>query len=619
MHYKAQSISKIRKKCFWVDKKGIGLITASNKYMKAQNSPQNTESHQLNTAFIVAELGLDAETVSAALVHEVLFEAHEKKEGMEKVLGREVTGIAEDIARLKSIKKKNYKKMPHPQLAKVIMGIAKDFRSLFVELASQLDKIRNISQRKKDQREPLVELAREVYAPIAHKLGLYELEWEMLDLTLKYFEPKSYQKIKKLIGKKRRQREELVHAIKKDIESILKKEGISAKVTGRAKSFSGIHKKMKEQGKSFEQISDLHGVRIICESVEDCYRAMSLVHLNFKPLGEYDDYIASPKKNKYQSIHTVFDWHGNKAEAQIRTWGMHRTAEEGIAAHWRYKQLETDKEFDQRLSWAKQLIEWQRELKKKESSMKSLRIGFGDREIFALTPKKEIISLPEGGTALDFAYAVHSDIGDKCKFAIVNGKISKLDKELVSGDVVEINTANTPQVKASWLNLVKTEKAKSRIRKKAGIKARTKKEEKSSQTTTSTLKKVVVAKCCHPLPGEEITGYRTTKRKVTIHSSNCPFLSILQNERKIKIGWGEKHNQKYGVKIKVKALERAGIIIDLLTELEKQGVTIHSTETKSESGETIKCVFEIELKDSKQYEKLKKSLLSVPSVIEVGR
>jgi len=620
MHYSNHSLQEVESACQKLEESEQLFIQKAYSFVLSHTQSRAIKQHQLNTAFILAKTGLDTSTISAALVHEILFMEPEKKNEMKKELGEETTSIVEEIARLKSVKNTNYGKMPTPRLSKVIMGIATDFRSLFVELASQLDKIRHINTRPEKKKNALAVLVSEVYAPIAHKLGLYELEWEMKDLAFKYFEPAKYKKMKKLVGRKREEREKLVKNVKKNIEELLEREKIQASVFCRAKSFNSIYKKMTEQGKKFSEVNDLHGIRIICNSVKDCYRAMGVISSNFHSLGEYDDYIANPKKNKYQSIHTLFEWKSEKIEAQIRTWEMHRNAEEGIAAHWRYKKLEKDKDFDQRLGWIKQYIEWQRNLKKTGKRTKIARLEFGNREIFALTPKKEIVALPEKATVLDFAYAVHSDIGNKCKGAKVNGKAAKLGKTLKSGDIVEISTAKTAQCKPAWLNIVKTEKAKSRIRKKLGIKgAMTKKKKTKTAKTTTSIKKRVIAKCCNPLPGDEITGYKTTKRKVTIHSKDCPLLAILPDKRKIAIAWGESKKKSYSSKLKIKALERAGILIDLLTELEKQGVSINGTETKSTKDNMIKCTFDIKLQDAGQFERIRERIQAIPAVIEVTR
>jgi (p)ppGpp synthase/HD superfamily hydrolase len=479
------------------------------------------------------------------------------------------------------------------------MGIAKDFRSLFVEIASQLDKMRKIQHRPAEKRKALAEVVQDVYVPIAHKLGLYEMEWEMQDLALKYFRPKEYEKIKALI---------------------LEKEKISASVSGRAKNFNSIYKKMSGQGKKFSEIGDLYGARIICSTVEDCYRATGLIHLNFRPIGEYDDYIANPKKNNYQSIHTVIDWHGRKAEVQARTMEMHRNAEEGLAAHWRYKQIERDSDFDQKLTWVKQFVEWQRKIKKTGETMRSLKLAFGEPEIFVLSPKKEIITLPEGSTALDFAYAIHSDIGNKCTSIIVDGKISPLHRQLESGDVVEVNTSKKTQCKPAWLGIVKTEKAKTKIRKTLGIKSlRHRPKKASGAPTTSAFKKTIMAKCCNPLPGDKIKGYRTTKRKITIHAAGCQHLALLPEKKKIEMEWGAEEKKAHSIKLVVRAVERTGILIDLLSELERQGATIGGTETKGEKGGTIKFSFDIRLKDAEQFQRVRQAVLSVPAVIEASR
>ena len=616
MRCRKHSFEELKKTCSRLEKEDLKKLAKAHKFMLKESS-DCMKAHQLNTAVILAKLGLDYETISAALVHEIMLDEPEKKSEMEKTLGKEITGIAIDIAKLKLVKNKNYGKMKNEMLAKVILGITQDFRSLFVELASQLDKTRNIKRRMKNKKA-LADLTGQVYAPIAHKLGFYEIEWEMRDLSLKFFKPKEYNKIKELVGEKRGERERFIRAAVKKTEGMLKKHEINVSVSGRVKSFNGIYKKMLGQEKRFSEISDLNGVRIICNSTEDCYRAMGLIHLNFNALGEYDDYISNPKPNGYQSIHTVFEWKKQKIEAQIRTWEMHRTAEEGIASHWRYKQVSKDKHFDRRLAWVKQLLDWQRKLKKSNKSMRSLKLAFGERDVFALTPKNEIVLLHEGSTALDFAYAVHSDIGNRCKSIEVNGKISPLNTTLESGDTVTVHIAPRNQLKRGWLNIVKSEKARSKIRKGLGLKgaSRKKTEEKS---ISKNLKKTVIAKCCNPLPGERITGYKTTKRKITIHSADCPFLALLQDNKKIEVDWGFEHKEEFSSKLRVKSFERPGILIDLLSELEKLGVTINSTETKSEKGNTLKCVFDLQLKNAQQFEKIRKKITSLPAVIEAGR
>ncbi|MCX6802387.1 MAG: HD domain-containing protein [Candidatus Diapherotrites archaeon] len=620
MQYRNRSFAELKEACAHINKSDFELVEKAFRFSAQHSKNKEQEAHQANTAFILASLGLDAGTIAAALTHEILFDSPEKKTELEKALDTETAGIVEDIARLKSVKNRNYGELENQRLAKVIMGIAKDFRSLFVEIASQLDKMRKIQQRPENKRESLAELVQDVYAPIAHKLGLYEMEWEIQDLALKYFKPKEYEKIKALVGEKREQRERNVKKLEREIGAILGREKISASVSGRAKNFNSIYKKMFGQNKKFGEMGDLYGARIICNTVEDCYRAIGLIHLNFRPIGEYDDYIANPKKNNYQSIHTVIDWHGRKAEVQARTMEMHRNAEEGLAAHWRYKHIERDRDFDQKLTWVKQFVEWQRKIKKTGETMRSLKLAFGEPEIFVLSPKKEIITLPEGSTALDFAYAIHSDIGNKCASVTVNEKISPLHGILESGDVVEVNTSKKTQCKPAWLNIVKTEKAKTKIRKTLGIKSLKYKPHKAAGApTTASFKKTIMAKCCNPLPGDKITGYRTTKRKITIHAAGCPLLALLPEKKKIGIEWGAEEKKAHSIKLTVRTVERAGILIDLLSELERQGATIGGTETKSEKGGTIKFAFDIRLKDAEQFQRVRQAILSVPAVIEAGR
>jgi len=596
-----------------------GLEKLEKAYMVSKRLFKNKQSvlqHQLNTAFIIAKLNLDIDTITAALLHECVYELPKSEEEIAKLFGGEITSIVKEIAKLKHVKKSNANLLDYKALAKVILGVAQDIRSLIIELASQLDKMRFIKKRSQNEQTMLAKLAMNVYAPICHKLGLYEIEWELQDLAFKKLNYSEYEKIKAFVNEKRQERERKVERAKKEIAGLLEKYGLQVFMQARAKNFYSIYKKMREQNKDFNSIYDLLGVRVICDSVEDCYRALSIIHMHYAPIGKFYDYIAKPKENNYRSIHTVVDWHGEFLEVQIRTWEMHRDAEEGLAAHWRYKNVEHDKYFDKKLSWAKQLVELQRTIKKKDF-MKSLRLSFGQREIFVLTPKKEVIMLPENSTALDFAYAIHTDIGNRCKAVFVNGRQRPLDHTLESGDTVEIIVDKEKRVKRDWLRFVKTSKAKAKIRKELGLKATHIKEKK--EKVSEKKKKVVIAKCCMPLPGDAVIGYKTTKRKITIHRADCSYLSGLPKDRKISIDESLWKQKQYTARIRVKAFERAGLLIDLLKTLEKLGATINSSEARSESENITKCLFDVNVKSFAHVERIRKELLKLPGVFEVGR
>ncbi len=619
MEYKNTSFKQLKKKASWASEKERKLLEKAFELMKGQR--KSTVQHELNTAFILAELELDIESVAAGMLHEAIYEKSAEEEEIRKALGAEISEIVRETATLKEIKKKNAEKMDPKMLRQIILGVSKDIRSLFVEMSSQLDKARFAGKKKRSERKRFARLILEIYAPICHKLGLYEMEWELTDLSFKALHSKEYYSIKRRVKEKRIAREKKVERIASEMGEMLKGEKIYAEVYGRAKSFYGIFKKMR-RGKKFEEIHDLLGVRAICNSITDCYRALGLIYARYEPLGKFEDYIANPKPNGYRSIHAVVKWKKQPVEVQIRTVEMHRNAEEGLAAHWKYKEMEKDMHFDRKLSWAKQLVEWQRALKGKRNLMKSLKAELEQKHLFVLTPKRDVIVLPEHATPVDFAFMIHSDLGEKCERATVNGKIVPLHFELKNGDTVQIITGSRKSVKRQWLNFVKTSKAKDRIKKILGIRLAPRKSGKTQRkrgAISTDSEKVTMAKCCNPVAGDEILGFRTAKRKISVHRENCPFLKRLPSEKKVKVVWAPGSEKKYSARIKVKAIERAGLLMDLLRELEKSRIPVNKTEAKGESKNVTHCVFELNVKDVEKLDALLERMKGIPSVFEVER
>ncbi|MCD6478821.1 MAG: bifunctional (p)ppGpp synthetase/guanosine-3',5'-bis(diphosphate) 3'-pyrophosphohydrolase [Candidatus Diapherotrites archaeon] len=565
--------------------------------------------HQINTAFTLAKLGLDASTVAAGLLHEIGGDINKA------TLGNDVKEIVKEVTKLELVKSRNIGRLENRNLAKVILAIAKDVRSIIVELASHLDKIRFVGKYHKGEQKILAELALEVYAPVCHKLGLYDIEWEMQDLAFKRLQPEEYYKIKMLINEKREARVRKLEKACELVEALMRSEGLDVFLQSRVKNFYSIYRKMKEQGKQFNQIYDLLGIRILCNSVEDCYKALNTLHRHFDPMGKFYDYIAKPKENMYRSIHTVVKISDVQVEVQIRTWDMHRDAEDGIAAHWRYKRFEQDKHFDKVLSWAKQLVELQR--KEGSNFLSYMKIPLAQNNIFVLTPKNDIVVLPRNSTALDFAYAIHTDIGNKCKAVFVNGKQKRLDYVLESGDVVEVITDSKRRVKRSWLAFVKTNKAKAKIRKVLGLKGRPAKEIKVLRKDVP--RKIVIAKCCTPLFGDDVIAYRTTKRKITIHRADCTMLSRLPDERKFRVNDDLWRRKSYVARIEVKAFERAGLFIDILKTIQRLGMRISGSEVRTDSGNIVRCIFDVNVKSLDHIESMRKALLNIQNVLSVER
>ncbi len=577
-------------------------------------------THSLNTAYLLAEQKVELETVCAGLLHDVLDENRELEPELRKQFGKEVSGLVAELKKLNEIEKKNIGIVSGNELSRILLAVSEDVRTVLVNLAASLENMRNMEQVPIKKTRKLAKAYLDVYVPMAHKLGLYEIEWLLTDLSFKALNPKAYDKIKKSIKEKRTERERKIKKIIKDLKKILEKNKIDAGIEGRPKSFASIYKKIKKSNKKMKEINDLLGIRIICENVVDCYRALGLIHHRFDSTGHFDDYISHPKPNKYQSLHTAVQINGSVVEVQIRTWEMHRNAEEGVASHWHYKKFAKDRYFDKKLTWAKQLLEWQRKFQNSEKLLKSMRIDFGKKEIFVFTPKKMLVVLPESSVPLDFAYSVHTEIGHKYEKAIVNKKGVPIDHRLENGDTVEILTSNKTNTKSQWLGIVKSPKAKTKIRRKLGLRlSGIKKKEKDKKGIKTTQdKNVRLAECCNPLPGDQITGYKTTKRKIVVHRKNCEETKKLNLKNKIEIGWGNKKNQ-YFTKLRVNAFDRPGLLTDLLNNIAKNKAAIISTEARVSKNNAAVCTFNLEISNSQQLEKILEKLRKTDSVNEVLR
>ncbi len=349
---------------------------------------------------------------------------------------------------------------------KMLLSMVRDIRVIMIKFADRLHNMRTLQYLPERKRKRIALETRDVYAPLAHRLGIARVKWELEDLALKELDPEAYEEIQRKIAAKRDERERYIRRFARPIQEELRKAGVKATITGRPKHFFSIYNKMKRRGVPFEEIYDLLAIRIIVEKVEECYYALGIVHSLYTPVHDrFKDYIATPKSNMYQSLHTtVIGPDGNMVEVQIRTEEMHRTAEEGIAAHWRYKEGKTDEELDEQLVWLRQVLEWQQEVRDSGEFLENLKIELFQDEVFVFTPRGDLLKLPRGATPVDFAFAVHTDIGLHCLAAKVNGRIVPLNYQLNSGDQVEIITSHNQKPNPDWLKFVKTSKARSRIK-----------------------------------------------------------------------------------------------------------------------------------------------------------
>ena len=423
--------------------------------------------HPLEVCLILAELHLDTATLTAALLHDVVEDSAVPLSEIRERFGDEVADLVDGVTKLGKIKFASLAEQQSQNMRKMLIAMAKDIRVILIKLADRLHNMRTLAALPEEKRREKAIETMEIYAPLAHRLGISGIKWELEDLAFYYLEPNKFHQVAKMVAESREAREAYLAQVVGQLQSELKAIGIEADIRGRPKHLYSIYQKMARKGKDFNEIYDLIALRVIVESVKDVYGALGTVHSIWKPVpGRFKDYVAMPKFNMYQSLHTtVIGPAGRPLEIQIRTEEMHRTAEYGVAAHWRYKEdRKGDESFDERLAWLRQMLEWQTELKDPREFMEALKIDLFEDEVFVFTPKGDVISLRRGSTPIDFAYAIHTEVGNHTVGAKVNGAIVPFGYELQMGDRVEVMTNKSSGPSRDWLNLVRTSSARSKIR-----------------------------------------------------------------------------------------------------------------------------------------------------------
>ncbi len=426
--------------------------------------------HPYNVAIILCDMHMDVQTIAAGLLHDVVEDTGKTYDDIKREFGVEIADMVDGVTKLSKVKYRTKEERQAESLRKMIIAMSKDIRIVIIKLADRLHNIRTLEYMREDKQKQKAMETLEIYAPIANRLGMASIKWELEDTSLKYIDREGYDDLVKKVSEKNEERKEFIKSIVDIIKKKLDEASLeNVEVTGRPKSLYSIYKKMYHKNKAFEQIYDITAVRIIVDSVRDCYGALGIVHTMWKPIpGRFKDYIAMPKPNMYQSLHTtVIGPDGEPFEIQIRTLEMHRTAEFGIAAHWKYKEgISAEGNFDEKLNWLRQMLEWQQETNDPEEFMENLKVDLYSDEVFVFTPKGEVINLPIGSTPVDFAYRVHSAVGNKCVGAKINGRIVPLDYKLKTGDKIEILTsANSNGPSRDWLKIVASSQAKSKIKK----------------------------------------------------------------------------------------------------------------------------------------------------------
>ncbi len=677
-----------------------------------RKSGEDYITHPVAVAQILIDLGMDLPTIMAALLHDTVEDTTYSIEQIKSEFGDEVTSLVDGVTKLDKL---TYGPTAEAEtLRKMVVAMSRDIRVLVIKLADRLHNARTwdfitpeTAQRK--ARETL-----DIYAPLAHRLGMNAIKWELEDLSFRILEPKKFEEIERLVGERSPARDQITSEVISAIDSDLKIEGITAQVNGRKKHFYSVYQKMVVRGREFNDIYDLVGIRILVDSVRDCYGVLGSIHARWSPVpGRFKDYIAMPKFNLYQSLHTtVIGPNGKAVEIQIRTFDMHARAEFGIAAHWKYKSKNTEAGKGPEVLWLRQLHEWQQESEDVGDFLETLRYDLRTPEVFVFTPKGSVIALPSGSTPVDFAYAVHTEVGNKCVGAKVNGKLVPLESHLVNGDVVDIviNKGINAAPSHDWLNFVTSSRARSKIKawfskerkeeaieagqesiarqmRKAGLPIQkilgghallelahelryedietmyeavgnghvsahsiiekltllistvdahpendltplvhTVKRERKSVTGIDVEGAgdvlVKLARCCAPVPGDEITGFITRGSGVSVHRADCiniTDLKIHQGDRMVGVKWNLSAKSTFLVNIQVEALDRARLLSDVTKALSDQHVNILSASVVTNKDQTAICKFSFEMADASHLDAVLAAVRSIEGVYDVDR
>jgi guanosine-3',5'-bis(diphosphate) 3'-pyrophosphohydrolase len=664
--------------------------------------------HSLATAATLVDLRLDAATVAAGLLHDVPEDTAVTVEDLEEIFGEEISRLVDGVTKLRKITWTSLEEEEAESLRKIFLAMVDDIRVILIRLADRLHNMHTLDALPEERGRVIAMETLEIFAPLAHRLGMWQIKEELEDLALRYLEPDGYREVVELLSEGQADRERYVEGVVQTLRSSLTEGGIKAEVTGRRKHVSSIYQKMKKKGRDFDRIYDVHGARVIVGDINDCYAALGIVHSLWRPIaGEFDDYVAMPKDNMYQSLHTsVVGPQGRPLEIQIRTWEMHRMAEYGVAAHWRYKeQVERDAVLEAKMAWLRQLMDWRRELVDAQEFVDSLKTDLFPEEVYVFTPKGDVIELPRGATPVDFAYDVHTEIGNLCQGAKVNGKIVPLNYQLEDGDQVQILTAKRGGPSRDWLNphlgYVRTSRARQKIRqffrrqereeniargrallerelKRLGIEHesyeeiaklfRFKKvddllaaigygdinvhqasmrlldiEEDKEEILEAGPKRAArpseakgvrvtgvgnlltqIGRCCNPLPGDEIIGYVTRGRGVTIHRLDCGnVLRVLRDgdrERLVEVDWGEGQGTAYPVVIKVTAYDRKGLLKDVAAIIDAEDVNMISASIDArQKDQTATIVATLEISGMDQLSRVLAKIETLTNVLEAVR
>ena len=671
--------------------------------------------HPLHAAFTIASLQLDATSIVGALLHDVQEDCGVTPEELTLRFGSEVARLVEGATKLTRLEERSHNglgpagTLQAENLRKMFLAMAEDVRVVIVKLADRLHNMRTLDFKEPEKRRRTAQETMEIYAPLASRLGIWQLKWELEDLAFRYLEPEIYREIAALVASKRVTRERYVAQVETILKDELTRQGIQAEVTGRAKHIYSIYQKMQkyaEQGKSFSEIYDLLALRVLVETVSDCYNALGTVHGLWRPIpGQFDDYIANAKESMYQSLHTtVMCLAARPLEVQIRTYEMHRLSEYGVAAHWRYKEGgKRDVRYEERMAWLRQLLDWQRDVSAADEFVESVKTDLFRDQVFVYTPKGEIKDLPAGATPIDFAYRIHTDLGHRCVGAKVNNRLVALNTQLQNGDIVQIMTSKVPRGPSrDWLNVnlgyIKTTHTREKIRQWFKRQERAENIERGREMLEKELRRLgmtvadhqddvlrlfhydhlddflaavgyggvstqqiglrlaslvqsqtepqlpalasearspngspsvevlgtgdlltQLARCCTPVPGDQIIGYVTRSRGVTIHRQDCPnVVNEDEPERLIQVGWGSQL-QSYPVAVRIEAYDRVGLMRDISQLIADEKVNMTGVRTQEHGDRTTSVHLTLETTGIEQLTRLLNKIEMIRGINSASR
>lgn len=617
----------------------IELVKKAYRFTQKAHEGQKRKSgedyfvHPLGVARILVSLKADTATICTALLHDTVEDTSTSLETVEKEFGEEIRDLVEGVTKIPYDQFETIEQGKAENMRKLLLAMTNDVRVMLTKLADRLHNMRTLSSFRDDKRKRIAKETLEIYAPIAHKLGVWRIKGELEDLSLRYLDFDTYLRIKEQIAEKRDQREKVTQKIVKALREEFEKNNLDVDVYGRAKYFYSIYKKMLDKNKKIDQIYDLLAIRLITKSIEDCYSALETVHNLFEPdLTRLKDYIAHPKSNGYKSLHTTVKYENKLLEVQIRTEEMHHISEEGVASHWRYKGTERDKKFDQKVEWTKQILEWKRKSSNAIDFVETLRVDLFENEIIVFTPKGDPISLPEDATVIDFAFAVHTDVGLKCSKAKVAGKIVPLDHNLKSGDLVEIITANNAKPTRAWLSFAITTKAKSKIRQLLGIdvehkpkQARKRYAQKIQEQFTFNpseyLKvegkhaQIKLSKCCEPQIHDDVKGFYAKDGKISVHKESCVNVATLDGQKEAVLVWNEPEDLNWR-KLRIYVSDKPGVLVEVLDLLAKAGVDVRSVTSRAKKTNVMLSV-KIDMDSVIDLESILSNILALDDVTDV--